>query len=53
MLTPGVRTYVNELVLRNIDKYFDQDTYERIQSERPSNDEINGLVRTKVDEFTL
>jgi hypothetical protein len=53
MLTPGVRTYVKQLVLRNIDKYFDQDIYEKIQSERPSNEKINAQVRTKIDNFAL
>jgi hypothetical protein len=53
MLTPGVRNYLKRLVLRNIDRYFDQDTYERVQSERPSNEEINAQVRTKIDNFTL
>ena len=53
MLTPGVRTYVKQLVLRNIDKYFDQDIYERVQSERPSNEEIKAQVRTKIADFRL
>jgi hypothetical protein len=53
MLTPNVRGYLKRLVLRNIDKHFDQDIYNQVQSERPSAEEINAQVRTKVSDFTL
>lgn len=53
MLTPGVRTYLKNLVLRNIDKYFSKKIYETVQSQRPSNEDINAQVRTKLDNFTL
>jgi hypothetical protein len=53
MLTPSVRTYLKSLVLSNIDRYFNQIIYKRVRSERPSNEEINTQVRTKIDGSTF
>jgi hypothetical protein len=53
MLTPKVRTYLKSLVHWHIDKHFNQDIYKQVQSERPSNEDINAQVRTKIDDFTL
>lgn len=53
MLTPKVRTYLKRLVHRNVDRHFDQNIFKQVQSERPSNEEINAQVRTKIDNFAL
>lgn len=48
MQTANVRGYLKQLVIDSIDQFFDQDTYDKIQSEIPRPSEINALVRTQI-----
>jgi hypothetical protein len=51
MFTPSVRSYTKNLLIDNIDQYFDNDIYERVQDERPAQSEVDGLVLSKIREL--
>jgi hypothetical protein len=51
MFTPSVRSYTKNLLIGNIDQYFDNDIYERVQAERPAQSKVDGLVLSKIKEL--
>jgi hypothetical protein len=51
MFTPSVRSYTKNLLIDNIDQYYDNDIYERVQAERPTQSEVDGLVLSKIREL--
>jgi hypothetical protein len=48
MFTPRNRTYMKNILLYFIDKYFDDRIYEQVQSKKPEQTEIDGLVLSKI-----
>jgi hypothetical protein len=51
MQTPEVRSYLKQLVLDSVDRFFSQDIYEMVRSDVeivPTPAKIDGLVRTQL-----
>jgi hypothetical protein len=51
MFTPSVRTHMKNLLINIIDRLFDNRIYQQVQSKKPEQTEVNGLVLSKIREL--
>ena len=51
MFTPSVRTHMKNLLMNIIDRFFDNRIYQEVQSKKPEQTEVNGLVLSRIREL--
>jgi hypothetical protein len=51
MFTPSVRTHMKNLLISTIDQLFDNRIYEQVQSGKPDQSEVDGLVLSRIREL--
>jgi hypothetical protein len=51
MFTPSVRTHMKNLLINIIDRLFDNRIYQQVQSKKPEQTEVNGLVLSRIREL--